>query len=183
MTHVALLRAINVGGRNKVSMSQLKDALESRGFSCVSTYIASGNVIFRTDDTARLASRIEAALEQEIGFPIAVVVRDLQNMRNLSESIPSEWLDDKGIKCDVMFLNDAIDAPAILEQLPSNPEIEDVRYLPGAVLWRIDRVLVRKSRMLRLAGTPLYQQLTVRNPRTVRRLYELMRRTENECRE
>lgn len=79
-------------------------------------------------------------------------------------------------KCDVMFLWNNIDTKDILRQLPFDPAIEDVTYLPGAALWRIDRDKASKSRMFKIVGTKLHQQMTVRNSNTVRKIYELMSR-------
>src|SRR3546814_4374120 len=80
--YVALLRGINVGGRNKVPMADLRAALEDDGLQSVRTYIQSGNVLFESDEPqASLEDRIEAALEGRFGFPILVVVRSHRQLR------------------------------------------------------------------------------------------------------
>ena len=68
----------------------------------------------------------------------------------------------------------AVRRSAVLKQLPVNREIEDVKYVKGAVLWCIDRKLASKSRRTRIVGSDLYKNLTIRNPNTVRKLYKLM---------
>ena len=75
-SHVALLRGINVGGRNKVPMADLREVVASLGHTGVSTYIQSGNVLFSTaeDDTAKLAAALEAAIEGRFGIWSSVVV-------------------------------------------------------------------------------------------------------------
>jgi uncharacterized protein (DUF1697 family) len=75
-THVALLRGINVGGKNKVAMSELREIVTSLGHSEVSTYINSGNVVFTTTeaDTVRLAADLEQAIEGRLGLRPGVVV-------------------------------------------------------------------------------------------------------------
>ena len=66
-TYIVLLRGINVGGKNKVPMSELKNCLEELGFSNVSTYIASGNVILESDKhPTAIKARIEKSLPSEI---------------------------------------------------------------------------------------------------------------------
>lgn len=79
-THVALLRGINVGGRNKVAMPALREVVASLGHAGVSTYIQSGNVLFSTPhtDTAGLAAALEEAIEGAFGIavPTVVVSRD-----------------------------------------------------------------------------------------------------------
>ena len=75
-SHVALLRGINVGGRNKVPMADLREVVTSLGHTGVSTYIQSGNVLFSTADTdnAKLASALESAIEDRFGIWSSVVV-------------------------------------------------------------------------------------------------------------
>jgi uncharacterized protein (DUF1697 family) len=75
-THVALLRGINLGGRNKVAMADLRQLVASLGHSDVATYIQSGNVVFSSEqaDTAALASALEQAIARELGLQIRVVV-------------------------------------------------------------------------------------------------------------
>src|SRR6266581_7474288 len=75
-SHVALLRGINVGGRNKVPMADLREVVTSLGHTGVSTYIQSGNVLFSTaeDDTAKLAAALESAIEGRFGIWSSVVV-------------------------------------------------------------------------------------------------------------
>jgi uncharacterized protein (DUF1697 family) len=75
-SHVALLRGINVGGRNKVPMADLREVVTSLGHTGVSTYIQSGNVLFSTaeNDTAKLAAALESAIEGRFGTWSAVVV-------------------------------------------------------------------------------------------------------------
>ena len=75
-THLALLRGINVGGRNKVPMAELRGVVTSLGHTGVTTYIQSGNVLFTTDerDTGKLASDLEAAITGSFGLKSSVVV-------------------------------------------------------------------------------------------------------------
>jgi uncharacterized protein (DUF1697 family) len=75
-THVALLRGINVGGRNKVAMAALREVVQGLGHTEVATYIQSGNVVFTSEqgDTARLADALEAAIGERLGVRPKVVV-------------------------------------------------------------------------------------------------------------
>ncbi|GAA1499875.1 DUF1697 domain-containing protein [Streptomyces synnematoformans] len=74
---IALLRGINVGGRNKVPMAGLRAALTDRGFGGVATYVASGNVVFDDPGTPpeKTAEAVEAAVEEEFGVRVGAVVR------------------------------------------------------------------------------------------------------------
>jgi uncharacterized protein (DUF1697 family) len=75
-SHVALLRGINVGGRNKVPMAELREVVTSLGHTEVTTYIQSGNVLFTTPDTdtSEMASALESAISGTFGITASVVV-------------------------------------------------------------------------------------------------------------
>jgi uncharacterized protein (DUF1697 family) len=75
-SHVALLRGINVGGRNKIPMADLREVVASLGHTGVTTYIQSGNVLFSTaeTDTAKLAAGLESAIAERFGIWASVVV-------------------------------------------------------------------------------------------------------------
>lgn len=177
MVYVALLRGINVGGNRKVEMPKLKLTFERAGFKNVKTYINSGNVIFESSekDALKLCEQIEKAIEKEFGFEVPVLIRSLDEIEKFLEKLPENWVNDTTMKCDVMFLWPDIDSPDILNKIPHNPEIEDVVYYPGAVVWRIDRDKVTRGKVIRIVGTDLHKKLTIRNPNTVRKLHELMK--------
>jgi hypothetical protein len=67
-----------------------------------------------------------------------------------------------------------VDRPSVIKQLTVKPDLDDVRYASGAVMWRVDRKNVTRSGMIKLVGTSLYKQMTIRNCNTTRKLLELM---------
>ena len=86
---MALLRGINVGGRNRVAMADLREAFEAAGYRAVSTYIQSGNVLFETDAPRQaLEEEIEAMLERRFGVPLVVVVRSSSQLRSVVAKAP-----------------------------------------------------------------------------------------------
>jgi uncharacterized protein (DUF1697 family) len=176
VTYVTFLRAINVGGNSIVSMAALKDVFAGLGFSDVRTYINSGNVIFSTSaaETTTLAARIEKAIEKQTGLPIKALVLSRTALKKIVDFIPAGWVDDRVMRCYVILLWKELDDRKILAQLPSSPAIEDVRYTPGAAIWRVDRKNQGKSKMTRIVGTPLYKQLTIRSVNTIRKINELL---------
>lgn len=176
MTYLALLRGINVGGNKKVEMKRLKTTFEQAGMTAVSTYINSGNVIFQhtSQNHTALAEILEKACAAEFGFTIKIIVIDLNKMTKVIKALPESWKNDTEMKCDVLFLWEAVDSKNILEQLSFDPSMETVKYIPGVVFWCIDRKNITKSGMLKLVGTKLYSQMTIRNCNTVRKLFTLM---------
>ena len=176
MIYVALLRGINVGGKNKVEMRKLKATFEDVGMGNVTTYINSGNVVFSDNrrKPPRIASVLEDAIAADLGLEIKVLIRDFPSIKKVINALPKQWTTDATMRCDVMFLWEGLDRKDVLEQWTIKPEIEDVKYVPGAVIWRIDRDNVTRSRMTKLVGTDLYRGMTIRNSNTVRKLAELM---------
>jgi uncharacterized protein (DUF1697 family) len=91
MRYVALLRAVNVGGR-KVEMARLRAAVEAAGFDDVATYIASGNLFFDSKERSRatIVAGLERAMEAEFGFEVPVALRTVKELEAIVESNPFE---------------------------------------------------------------------------------------------
>jgi uncharacterized protein (DUF1697 family) len=174
---VALLRGVNVGGKNNLSMSALKTNLSKAGFEGVTTYINSGNVLFTSSqtDARKLETNIERLLTTQHKLECKVVVRSLSEMKKLVESLPASWKGDESWAHNVMFLRHSIDSKEVLKELAPKPEIEKVQYRPGAVLWSARRSDIKQSTMNKLSSRKIFQHMTVRNPNTTRKLYELMK--------
>jgi uncharacterized protein (DUF1697 family) len=174
MAYVALLRGINVGGKALVSMAKLKETFEALKLKDVKTYINSGNVVFSGggSDRARLRRRIEKAIAEDFDLDVSVVLRDTNELKKIVDELPPSWQNGDKYKCDVFF-SDEFRSPKSVEQLPLTPGIEEVRFVPGAILCRIPRAKQSKSKLTRLVGTDLYKKMTARNVNTVRKLYEL----------
>jgi uncharacterized protein (DUF1697 family) len=175
MVYVAFLRGVNVGGKGIVSMAAIKEALVALGLSDVRTYINSGNVIFstRASDARKLMARIEKALEQHTGMTIKLLVMDHKTLKKMVDAIPSNWVDDKTMRTYVLLLWKELDDRGIVDRLPTKPGVDELRYTPGAVVWRVDRENVGRSHMNRIVGTPLYKKITIRSANTMRKLNEL----------
>ncbi|TVQ22862.1 MAG: DUF1697 domain-containing protein, partial [Spirochaetaceae bacterium] len=157
MVFVALLRGINVGGKNKIDMKALKAGFEASGMSDVETYINSGNIVFRHNESHRskLTATLESAIMRDFGLSIRVVVRDLHEYQAVMQRLPESWTNDDRMKSDVMFLWSEVDSPEILDRLPVRAGIDSVVYVPGAVLWSVDRASVTRSGLMKLAGMPI----------------------------
>ncbi len=173
---VALLRGVNVGGNNIISMKSLKTSFEKLGFIDVSTYINSGNILFKAKerDARKLETQIEAMLSRDYNLGCKVVVRSFLEMSSLIENLPKSWDGDKQWKYNVIFLRHSIDSAKVLESLGPKPEIEKVLYYPGTLLWSARINDLSQTTMFKLSGQKLFQEMTVRNTNTTRKLYELM---------
>lgn len=176
--YVALLRGVNVGGNNMISMSALKDSFTALGFVQVTTYINSGNIIFKTrePDARKLEKKIEQMLEKEYELGSKVVIRSLGEMERLVESLPSSWDGDSSWRYNVIFLRHTIDSEEILHEVPFNVEMEELVYRPGTLLWSAQVSEITRSKMAKLSSRKMFQDMTVRNLNTTKKLCELMKK-------
>ncbi|MGA5691812.1 DUF1697 domain-containing protein [Cytobacillus pseudoceanisediminis] len=176
MIYIALLRGINVGGKNKIDMKLLKQTLEKVGMNDVVTYINTGNIIFsyKVISKSELSHILEKAIHNDFELQIKVVVRSVDDIREIINAIPATWKNDKNMSSDVMFLWDEIDDESVLENLVIKPNIDSVKYVPGAILWSVDKINITKSGKTKLIGSKIYKQVTIRNVNTARKIYELM---------
>lgn len=176
MVYVALLRGINVGGKNKIDMKELKEVFERSGMEGVITYINSGNVIFKDPDhsKAEIEALLEKAIEDSFSLDIKVLILSLDHYHEVMKELPDYWKNDKEMKSDVLFLWEEIDRETVINDLTIKSNIDQVRYVPGALLWSVEKKNLTKSGLMKLAGTKLYKKMTIRNVNTTRKIYEIM---------
>jgi uncharacterized protein (DUF1697 family) len=175
---VALLRGVNVGGNNMISMSSLKESFAAMGFKQVTTYINSGNIVFKSkeDDARKLETKIEQMMLRDYQLGSKVVVRSLSEMEKLVKSLPKSWGSDSSWRHNVMFLRHTIDSEKILDELPAKSDIEEIVYQPGALLWSAQATQFNQTNMAKLSSRKRFQDMTVRNLNTTRKLCELMKK-------
>jgi uncharacterized protein (DUF1697 family) len=177
-TYVALLRGINVGGKNPIGMPALKACFEAAGFQDVVTYIQSGNVIFRApaSGATALARRIERLISA--GFPkyaASIVLRSHAQMRAVVDGAPKGFgRDPAAYRYDVIFLKPPLTASAALKQVPTREDVDQVAAGRGVLYF--SRLISRatQSRLSRVASMPIYQQMTIRNWNTTTTLLRMM---------
>ena len=180
MIYVALLRGINVGGKNMVSMKALKDSFERLGFEGVQTYINSGNILFQTSETdaRKIEDQIDRMLVRDYALKGKTVVRSQPEMARLVKTIAKTWRIDPQSRYNVIFLRHAIDSRKVLTQLTPDADIEEVVYCPGTLLWSARVTDLKRTMMAKLSSKAIFQEMTVRNVNTTRKILELMEATD-----
>jgi uncharacterized protein (DUF1697 family) len=174
--YVALLRGINVGGRNPVSMTDLQELFETGGYGAVSTYIRSGNVLFEAD-TQRdsLEKQIEAMLERRLGFPLVVVVRSHRQLRNVVDKAPKGFgKAPDTYHSDVIFLKGPLSAQKAMRVVEPRDGVDQAWTGSGVLYFARLSARRTQSRMNRIVGTPEYQQMTIRSWATTIKLLGLL---------
>jgi uncharacterized protein (DUF1697 family) len=172
---LALLRGVNVGGKNLVKMTDLRAAFEEMGFADVETYIASGNVVFRAPRQSReaLAARIESELTRRFGVEIKAVLLTHAHLRGVVEGAPREFGADSDL-CDVLFVRRPLSAKKAFGLVEIREGID--RAWPGKEVLYFSRLAAKASgsRLSKLAARPEYKSMTARNWSTTRKLLALM---------
>lgn len=175
--HVALLRGINVGGRNIIRQDALRRAFEDLGLEDVRTYIQSGNVLFRVPKTQRahLTATIEAHLSERFHYQARVVVKSDRQYRRAVESAHPSWGHDPSRKHNALFLGPDLRAGSVIASLPPlREDLEEVSFGPGAIFWSASTARITVTTMMKVARLDVYQRMTVRNHKTTWKLLELL---------
>lgn len=182
MKYVALLRGINVGGKNKLPMSELRACLEALGFSDVSTLLNSGNALFETSrsTSADIAHMIEQTLKETLEFDSAhinVLVLSERELRTVLDSAPAGFgKHPKEYHSDVVFVIHGEPA-AVAREFTCNPDVDTLWVGKGAVFYRRLSSQRTKSRLSNIVGKPVYKNLTIRTWNTVTKILARMEAT------
>ena len=176
-TCLALLRGINVGGRNVIRMAELRNCFEANGFRDVVTYIQSGNVIFRPGSSGldTLTTRIEGMLAAAFDYRAKVALRSRKQMRAVVEGAPTGFGSQPDVyRYDVLFLMPSLTAADAMRHVRTRPGVDEAWAGEGVLYF--SRLIAKASRshLSRLASMPVYQSMTIRNWRTTSRLLQLM---------
>ncbi len=176
--YIALLRGINISGKNKISMPELKAALIQKGFSEVSTYLNSGNIIFSDveTDTIVLSEKIKTLIQEKFTLDIPVFVIAQNELKTLLTKAPSWWgSDSKGIYDNLIF---AI-APNRIETVADkigepSADLEKVQICGNTAFWSFDRKLYAKANWWKKTATPgIGEKITIRTANTLRKIAEM----------
>lgn len=177
-TYLILLRGINVGGKNKVPMSDLRRRLEELGYTNVTTYIASGNVILSsTKQPALIKDEIETLLPSAFQLDsamIKILVLSRRQLTSIVKNKPAGFGEqpDK-YHSDAIFLIGLTSAKAMHV---FNPREGVDRIWPGNGAIYSQRLSAERSRsrLSAIVGTPEYAAMTIRSWTTTTKLMDLM---------
>lgn len=175
---IALLRGINVGGKSKVEMKELKALFEKNGFTGVSTYINSGNVIFSSvkTDTAELSKDCEFMLQARYPFKPGVAVISAEELRDALENAPAWWNTDPESKHNAIFAIPPATVGDIFQAVGSaKPEYEKVDHRGRVIFWSAPLKTFSRTRWSKIVGTAAYDSVTIRNANTALKLLDLVK--------
>jgi uncharacterized protein (DUF1697 family) len=182
-TYIILLRGINVGGKNKVPMAGLIKCLEELGFSNVSTYLASGNVILESDKHPdEITAQIEEALPKSFKLDIElikVLVLTRHQLQAVIDNKPEGFGEQpEKYHSDAIFLI-GIDSAQVMSVFDPREGVDQVWPGQGVVYSQRLSSQRTKSRLSKIMATPAYKSMTIRSWSTTTKLLKILEEIDN----
>lgn len=179
MTRYALLvRGINVGGKNKVVMAELRQELTDLGLEKVETYINSGNIFFTsTDPKVRLVEKLETFFGTRYPFIQSFSLLSQEDYEDELESLPAWWKEDLARK-DVLFYTEGLDVAQVIEKVESLELKDEVLYFGKlGIYWgKFSEESYSKTTYHKyLLKMPFYRNITIRNAKTFDKIGQMLK--------
>ena len=173
--YAALLRGVNVGGKNKLPMADLRDIFTAAGCAAVRTYIQSGNVVFEAapDLAGRVPEIVTRAIRPRFDYEIPVVVRSSDELRQVATSSPFDTSGDPRF-LHVAFLEDMPSAEAVSRLDPERSPPDAFAVRGRNVYLHYPNGVARSKVVVRQLAAQLQTTSTMRNWRTVLTLLEMV---------
>jgi uncharacterized protein (DUF1697 family) len=169
-----------VGGKNLIKMPALRACFEEHGYGDVSTSIQSGNVLFSSGERSlpQLTRRIERMLSETFDhYPASVVLRSQRQMRAIVDGASDGFgTQPSRYRSDVGFLKAPLTATSVMKPVRTRDDVDEARPGNGVLYSSRLTAAAAQSHLPRLAGMPIYQQMTIRCWATTTKLLELLER-------
>ena len=176
--YIALLRGINISGKNKVSMAELKQEFERLVYAEVKTYLNSGNVIFSTDEanTIKTTSRIEEMIKNQFSLDIPVFVIPKEELEDILYHAPDWWGDEsKEIYDNLIFIMPPATFKDVYNEIGEPRKgLEKIKEYKETVFWSFSRKDYQKTNWRsKTASANIGCKLTIRTANTVRKIVRM----------
>lgn len=181
MKYIALLRGINISGKNKISMSELKKVLEENEYKNVLTYLNSGNVIFESNLNNKdiLMKDIYRLIEINFNLKIPIFVMDVFELQDVLNNSPKWWgTSDKDIYDNLIFIIPPTKYEEVYKTIGNPKEnIEKIEEYNNYIFWSYDLKNYRKSNWwVKTASTNIKDKITIRTANTMKKILEICKR-------
>lgn len=176
--YVALLRGINISGKNKIAMSELKAGFVELGYTAVSTYLNTGNVIFLSDadDGDVLSSTIKSMIKSKFELDIPVFIISQEELEDILNNAPEWWgKDNKEIYDNLIFIMPPLSYERVYDEIGSpKAEYEKVHNYKNAIFWSFSRKDYQKTNWWsKTASANVSDKITIRTANTVRKIVSM----------
>ena len=173
--YIAFLRGINISGKNKVPMAELRQGFERLNYTEVKTYLNSGNVIFSSDeaDTLKTTSRIEEMVENQFSLDIPVFVISKEELEDILHHAPDWWGDEsKEIYDNLIFIMPPATFKDVYNEIGEPKDgLERIKEYKGTLFLSFNRKDYQKTNWWsKTASANIISKLTIRTANTVRKI-------------
>ena len=173
--YIAFLRGVNISGKNKVPMAELKRCFEELDFSEVKTYLNSGNVAFSSDEDniEVLTSQAEMIINRQFGLDIPVFVISKEKLEDILQNAPEWWGDEnKEIYDNLIFITPPATFSEVWGEIGEpKEELEKIKEYRETVFWSFSRKDYQKTNWWsKTASANISSKLTIRTANTVRKI-------------
>lgn len=173
--YIAFLRGVNVSGKNKVSMAELKSSFEKLGFEEIKTYLNSGNIAFSSDreDRESLTDQIEAMIQEQFGFNVPVFVIPKDELADILRNVPDWWgSENKEIYDNLIFIMPPATFADVFSEIGEpKEELEKIKNYKQVIFWSFNRKDYQKTNWWpKTASAAISSRLTIRTANTVRKI-------------
>lgn len=180
MKYIALLRGINISGKNKISMSELKSELEKNKYQNVSTYLNSGNVIFESDidNKESIMKDIYKIIKNKFNLEIPVFIMTSLELEDILSHNPDWWgTDNKEIYDNIIFIIPPTTYNEVFDTIGSPNEYEKIQEYKNNIFWSFDLKNYRKSNWWsKTASTEISDKITIRTANTMKKILEICKK-------
>lgn len=181
MKYIALLRGINISGKNKIPMSELKKALEENGYQNVLTYLNSGNVIFDSNinNKQTIMQDIYNIVKDKFNLEIPIFVINALELEDALNNSPEWWgTDNKEIYDNLIFIIPPVKYEDVYNAIGEPKEnIEKIKDYNNYIFWSYDLKNYRKSNWwVKTASTNIKDVITIRTANTVKKILEICKK-------
>ena len=181
MKYIALLRGINISGKNKISMNELKLELEKNTYKNVSTYLNSGNVIFEcnTNDKKIIMQDLYKIIKEKFNLEIPIFIMTELELEDILSNNPKWWgTDNKDVYNNLIFIIPPTKYEEVYNTVGApKDDIEKLKEYNNYIFWSFDLKNYRKSNWwVKTASTDIKDKITIRTANTMKKILEICKK-------
>ena len=174
MKYIVLLGGINISGKNKISMNELKEELLKNNYIDVLTYLNSGNIILKSNKSEKdISDDVNKIIMNKFNIDISVYVIKLEELIDVLNNNPSWWgINNKDFYDNIIFIMSPTKVEEVIDvvEKPSK-NIDRIKVYKNVIFWSFDLKNYRKSNWwIKTASTSITNKITIRTGNTIKKL-------------
>ena len=178
--YIALLRGINISGKNKISMTELKKEFKQLGYKEIITYLNSGNIIFNSNITDKdtIKNNIQLMIKSKFSLDIPIFIITSQELEELLNNNPNWWgKNDKETYDNIIFIIPPTTYNDVISVIGSPNEHEKIKEYNNNIFWSYSLKNYRKTNWWsKTASTSISKNITIRTANTMKKILEICKR-------